>query len=206
MEFDANKLKNNDNYCDESVEINNKLNYLRKFRANILVRSYIDLLINNLYIEIDTERRGYAKEMVNKINLLGYCWESTESIIPFFKANDEIIRGILNHYKGGILEHSWIKFNLKNKEYVFDPCLNVIVLKEIYDKVFTPVELSHIDAKKVRDDMIATLTNSQISMNGMHIITYNYDINDSFYKTKMSVSGQAINKKILCLRTKFDSE
>ena len=185
--------------------INDKINSLRKLKSNILVKSYVSLLIHNLYISIDSYKNGFASEMISNMNLENYTYESTESIIPFFKSNDEIIRGIINIDNNLALNHSWIKFNLKNTDYILDPSLNLIVSKELYNKVFNPTLVSHIKRDIVKENILDTLTYHKLA-NDMFILKGTGDITSPFYKNDMYVKGEIINKKILTLTTKFNNQ
>ena len=193
------------NDYNEFELINDKINSLRKLKSNILVKSYVNLLIHNLYISIDSHKNGFATEMINNMNLENYPYESTESIIPFFKSSDEIIRGIINIDNNLALNHSWINFNLKNNEYILDPSLNLIVSKELYNKVFNPTIVAHIKRDIVKESILDTLTYHKLASD-MFILKGSSDIKSPFYKNDMYVKGETINKKILTLTTKFNNK
>ena len=86
--------------------------------------------------------------------LQGWCWETTESAIVFLDDDDYIERGNL---KFDICEdiffhytfckeywHSWICFSLENTIWVFGPCLQIIVEKDIYYQYLFPGVFLHI--------------------------------------------------------------
>ena len=158
-----------------------KLKILSEFDVDDEVKNYIINLLKPLFINIDEESIfGDVIELMKTRSLEGWCWPTTESSIIFFDENDYIIRGTLllddscsveNKYK-----HSWICFNYKNNKYVFDPCLNLIVDKKIYDVMFDVKEKATSYAKVVREKLflkILTGKTEEYSIN---------DINNPMYK------------------------
>ena len=171
------------NIYKEYPEVEDKLKYLRTVKANLLVRTYIKSLLGGLYIKIVNEKKGYANEMVKDNSLTDYSYEATSSMIPFFKDDSEIIRGLLIDDNSSRLAHSWIKFNLHGKTYIFDPALNITVSKEDYEGIFLP------DSLEIE-----------------FILTSSNDISSSFYNTNMQIKGEDINKKILTLTTRYNNK
>lgn len=208
MEFDKNtitRIKSIGDFSKGEKELKDKIRFLRSIKTSVLAKAYANHLIGNLYIEIDAEKKGYARSMINYGDLAGWCWQSTASMIPFFKDNDQIIRGTLIHYNGGSLDHSWISFTIRGKEYVFDPCINILVEKEKYDEVFRTNEIARVSALDVRNAMLEILTTGEKSTyDGSRIIRGSEDITDPFYKADMHVKGETINKRVLTLNTHFD--
>ena len=72
-----------DNYNDEYEERDKKFEIIRKNKANILIRTYVNYSIRNLYISAINER-GYANDLIRNRQLEGCCWQNTEFMIPFF--------------------------------------------------------------------------------------------------------------------------
>ena len=173
--------------------------------ANLLVKSYIHFLIDSLYIEVDDENKGIANEMIKDGKLNNSAWKATVSLAPFFKEHDEIIRGTITDSNGEILPHSWIKFNLLDEEYILDPVLNIITLKNIYDKAFKTEEITRISTLKIKEDILTILDNSEKNEDNWHIINASNNINDSFYKSNMFIKGEKIKKKILTLTTHYNN-
>ena len=184
-------------------EVEDKIKYLRTVKANILVRAYVNSLISNLYIRIENKKRGYASEMIKDEALTDYSYEATSSIIPFFKENSEIIRGLLVDDNCKRLEHSWIKFCLHGKNYIFDPSFNIIVPQETYEGIFLPESYGSVGAFKVKSDILDVLANGEQTDDDWKIVKSSNDINSSFYRTNMYVKGEDINKKILTLTTRY---
>ena len=193
------------NYSDY-LSVDDKLKYLKTVKANLIINSYIKLLINNLYINIINEKKGYANEMIGDNSLFDYSHEAVASIVPLLKDNAEIIRGYLVDDECYKIMHSWIRINISGTDYVFDPALNLIVLKKDYDGIFLSKEMGKVSANRVKNDMIDILNDGEKAMDGSRIIHGTNDINSSFYKSDMFVKGTVINKKILMLGTSFNKK
>ena len=174
-------------------------------KTSILTRTYVNHLISSLYIEAAKDKKGYAKEMINDLKLTGLCWQSTTSVIPFFKKDDIVVRGNITHYTNGLIHHSWINFYFNNKQYVFDPSLNILVEKELYDEVFLVEELANVKAVDVKNAILDTLEHGQKSaFDDRRLVTATSDINAPFYRCNMHIKGETIGKKILTLNTRFE--
>ena len=79
-----------------------------------------------------------------------------ESAILFLEDDAYIARGYLKFSRNKDYYHSWICFTYDNVDYVFDPCLNILCLKELYDKVFEVKVKGIVSAKKVKDYFISS--------------------------------------------------
>ena len=186
----------------EPQENSNYIDCLKNYQPSLLLKSYIHILIDSLYIEVDNENKGIANEMIKYGNVTSHPFETTLSIIPFFKPQDELVRGKLNISKNQLLEHAWIKFKFNERVYIFDPDVNLIVPETIYYKIFKPQELAKITAEQVKSDILNTLSNKPNEDN-WHEILQSDNINDSFYKVNMSIRGESIKRKILTLTTHY---
>ena len=121
---------------------------------------YLLDILNNLNIETYGKRNnqfysGNIFDLASKDILEGWCWETTESAIVFFKDDDYIERGYLdlnenttNYY------HSWICFKYNNIEYVFDPCLFIVCKKKNYIEVLNARVLGSVTAARVKEELI----------------------------------------------------
>ncbi len=123
------------------------------------VLDYLAYKLRNLVIEINSSYKGTIFDLMSLEKLLGYCWETTETAIMFLDENDYIERGTLHFILEEEYEHSWICFCCKNVWYVFDPCLNLLCKKTIYDKVFKTEVKVKISAKNVKDFFIDFIQN-----------------------------------------------
>lgn len=187
------------------IDVVDKMQYLKTVKANILARAYVHSLIGNLYIKL-ANHSGYANEVIKDELLANYANEATSSIIPFFKESDLIIRGLLVDDWSRYFNHSWIKFNLHNKEFIFDPALNIIVKRADYEGIFLPEKFGSVSSYQVKTDLLTALASGQENSDGFININKSNDINSSFYKTDMQIKGEAINRKILTLTTKFNDK
>lgn len=186
----------------EPQENSNYIECLKKYQPSIFLKSYIHILIDSLYIEVDNENKGIANEMIKYGNITSHPFETTISIIPFFKPQDELVRGRITISNKHVLEHAWIKFKFNERVYIFDPDINLLVPETIYYKIFKPQELAKLTADQVKNDILKTLSNKPNEDN-WHEITQSDDINASFYKVNMSVRGENIKRKILTLTTRY---
>jgi len=139
---------------------NEQLKRFNKVKKQIIdkeVYQYLKDILQNLYIEILNKYEGNTLYLMQRELLEGWCWQTTESTIIFFKDTDYICRGNLIFDKNTTYYHAWICFNYNNKEYVFDPCLNILCKKKLFDKVFQVDIKAKIPAKKVKEELIFLL-------------------------------------------------
>ena len=189
---------------DNIINLSNedKIIYLQNIKTNLLLRCYIRSLISNYYITIPNIKRGYATEMIRDNSLDGYSFETVNSMINFFNDDASVIRGDLN-FK---LDHSWIEFKVGNKEYVFDPEFNILVLKADYEKNLVAHKKAQILASDVKDNLLDILSKGERTSDGWSIISASNDIFNPFYKSDMLVEGTTINKRVLMLSTRFKNK
>ena len=132
-----------------------KFKIIRQLDVDNSVFTYVKTILRNLSIEIGGDYEGNVIELMNKGLLEGWCWQTTESSIVFFNDDDYIERGnlIFSIYKK--YWHSWICFTFNDIVWVFDPCLQIIIEKDIYYHIFEINEIAGIvNAKSVRKDLI----------------------------------------------------
>lgn len=122
---------------------------------------YLANRFENLTIEICGEYEGNILDLMNGSLLEGWCWETTATSIVFLNDYDYIERGNLKFEENKYYYHSWICFKYENEEYVFDPCLNLLCKKELYNRIFEVRVKSVVFAKEVRDDLIYKISNHQ---------------------------------------------
>lgn len=119
------------------------------------VFTYVKTRLKNLSIEIGGYYEGNVIELMNKGLLEGQCWQTTESSIVFFYDDDCIERGNLTFGVYKKYWHSWICFTFNDIVWVFDPCLQILVEKNIYYHIFEINEVAGVvNAKSVREDLI----------------------------------------------------
>ncbi|MDD3392101.1 MAG: hypothetical protein PHE54_00920 [Bacilli bacterium] len=98
--------------------------------------------------------------LMKKGVLEGWCWQITETAILFLDDESYIERGNLIFSKYNLYYHSWIIFNYQSQDYVFDPCLQILCKKEIYQECFEPELKGTVTAKQVRKYFIDYVFNS----------------------------------------------
>lgn len=146
-----------DLYEEELLEKEEKTDYLKKQVVSSDVLEYLKDCLQNLTIEFRREFREYVGNILYLMTegyLEGWCWETTASAICFFQDKDYINRGYLKFSEHKDYYHSWIVFTYDGEEYVFDPCLNILCKKEMYDKVFEVNVLGGATAKQVREYLL----------------------------------------------------
>ena len=205
-----------------------KFNKLRKQTIDIKIYEYLNNILKNLYIEITGDYEGTTLYLMKRNLLEGWCWQTTESTIIFFNDDDYICRGNLKLDKNTIYYHSWICFKYEHNEYIFDPCLNILCKKKIYDKVFQTSIKSTISAKIVKDDLIYKLLNPtppkkrEISPNTQEFMDRFFkkyidekkdeifitdsgkdDINEPMYRNSTGYTAKIENNKIKALKAHY---
>ena len=195
-------IKNIDNQ-NQYQEENDKIEYLEKQEAKLLVRTYAYYLLKNLFIEIELSAKGNAYSMLQNKNLNGFCWNATSSIIPFFKDEDEILRGVIHPSTTREIEHAWIRFSFLQREYVFDPALNIIVPKELYNDTFQTEINGSVCSKKVRDTYIEILSQYNFWKKEYQEMPIG-DIYSPFYLDTLSAKGLVTKQKVKRLSVYYD--
>ena len=128
---------------------------IRELDIDKSVFKYVKTKLKNLSIEIGGDYEGNIIELMNKGLLEGWCWQTTESSIVFFNDDDCIERGNLTFSAYKKYWHSWICFSLNNIVWVFDPCLQILVERNIYYHIFEINEIAGtVNAKSVKEDLI----------------------------------------------------
>ena len=147
--FGINEILKNDLTLEEKIKISN----FKKIDNKVI--EYLIEKFSNLYIEILGDYNGSLFDLMHSGRLLGWCWQTTESVIVFLNDDDYIERGnlYLDKYNPKYY-HSWICFKYADIEYVLDPCLNLICKKKYYDKIFRPEIMGKVISKDVKEELI----------------------------------------------------
>lgn len=139
---------------------------IHQFDIDSSVLEYIKRRLQNLSIEIGGDYEGNIIELMDKGLLEGWCWQTTESSIVFFDDDDYIERGNLTFSSYKKYWHSWICFTFNNTIWVFDPCLQIIVEKNIYYRIFEINEIAGIvTAKAVKESLIYKINHREKEKN-----------------------------------------
>ncbi|MBR4618339.1 MAG: hypothetical protein IKO49_03445 [Bacilli bacterium] len=136
-----------------------KFRILHSKRIDSKVIEYLMQKLNNLHIEVLGDYEGSLFQLMPVGKLMGWCWQTTESVIVFLNDNDYIERGNL-YFDERTPEyyHSWICFNYNGIEYVLDPCLSFLCKKDDYSKIFEVDVKGKVSAKAVKEELIRQIT------------------------------------------------
>lgn len=154
---------NINDFIENYNDMNNqeKLSIIRKSIVDKKVIDYLSSKFNNLQIEILGRYNGKLLDLMHQGKLEGWCWQTTETAILFMEDDDYIERGNININNGNYY-HSWIVFKYDDKEYVLDPCLNLLCKKELYEKILSSDAMAQIPAKIIKEYFINYITNPPI--------------------------------------------
>ena len=136
-----------------------RFDILRDNTASDEVFKYLENKFQDLTIEVCGDYTGLILDLMKQKALEGWCWQTTESAIAFLLDDDYIERGNLVLDKYTNYWHSWINFHVKNMEYTFDPCLNILCERKLYQEVFETDVKGIVNASIVRDELIYSVLN-----------------------------------------------
>lgn len=123
------------------------------------IYEYLKSFFDNLHIEIVGRYEGNLMDLMEKGVLEGWCWQTTETASLFLPDNTYIERGNLKFSNNKPYYHSWIIFTYKGKEYVFDPCLQILCEKKYYNRIFEITVKGRVTAKQVKEYFINYISN-----------------------------------------------
>jgi hypothetical protein len=132
---------------------------VRMHKAPTEVYEYLKGLFDNLQIEIVGKYEGNLIDLMNEGFLEGWCWQTTETASLFMEDTSYIERGNLKFDMYKLYYHSWINFKYKGKNYVFDPCLQILCEKSYYDRIFEIQVKGKVTAKEVKEYFINYISN-----------------------------------------------
>ncbi|MBR3254909.1 MAG: hypothetical protein IKF97_01585 [Clostridia bacterium] len=202
-----------------SIDVSNfsmqqRFNLIKKAKKNRRVLKYLKLQMKNLSIEIGGGYQGNLFDLMNRGLLEGWCWQTTESAIVFLDDDAYIERGNLKFeiYEDIFFHqtfckeywHSWICFYLENTIWVFDPCLQIIVEKDIYYHIFEITEIAgKVTAKSVREELIYRIINYKPKFNYVSdrqkketTINGNNDVSSPMYRNSTGYTATFNNGSI----------
>jgi len=99
-----------------------------------------------------------------------------------------------------------LNFNLGTKDYVFDPCLNLLCLKKLYDEVFETETLGKVCVANVREELIKYLRTSRDSLKSnrdLVTIIGSSDVDAPIYRGRIGACGKVKGHKILSLHAHY---
>lgn len=188
--------------------------------VNKRVLNYLKSRLKNLSIKIGAKTEENIIVLMNKGLLEGWCWQTTESLVVFLDDASYIERGNLKFSPKRNYWHSWISFKLNNKSWIFDPCLQILVPKEIYYQIFEVTKISgKIDSKAVKEDLIYRINHPKKEIEKYEntafmkilrqyvperqkreiIITGNDDVNSPMYRNNTGYIAEIDNGKFKTL-------
>lgn len=164
-----------------------KFRILHSKRIDPKVVEYLMKKLNNLYIEVLGDYEGSLFQLMSVGKLMGWCWQTTESVIVFLNDDDYIERGNL-YFDERTPEyyHSWICFNYNGIEYVLDPCLSFLCKKDDYSKIFETDVKGKVSSKVVKEELIRQITAPKEENNS--------DTHKSFERVMKSLLGASYDK------------
>lgn len=173
---------------------NEKFKDLSAHQVSKDVYDYILSKFNNLTINICDWYQGTLVELMNNGLLEGWCWQTTEVALLFLNDDDYIERGYLNFSKyEDLYYHSYIVFNYKNIEYVFDPCLRFLVEKKYYHNIFEVVVKAKINALNLKRFFLSAANTTNFTIieeENPNVAFYRSD----YCKYSASINNDAIKK------------
>ena len=163
-----------------------------------------------LTISIGSDDNVSSIQMINSGKLEGWCWQSTAFMSVFFSDSGVVSRGDLRlpTYRAGQSDyfHSWIELVYKGKEYVFDPSLNDLRLKDDYYKEFNARIKGQVSAEQIKQSLIQFANNNNEECRyfpGSISIPGTNNMEDPFFRTNSRVVAEIKNDRVLKLHARF---
>ena len=155
--------------------------------------------------------QGKIVDLMKNGKLEGWCWQTTETAILFLEDEDYIERGYLKFDNAHNYYHSWICFTYKTKEYVFDPCLNLLCDKDLYYKVFQIAVRGKVFSKQVKEYFINYIINSLEKEQDTDETEFNKEIvvhdeenpNAPMYRNCVGYRGKLGNGRVMKLKAHY---
>lgn len=165
-------------FREDYSELNEQQRFSRisMHKAPTEVYNYVKSHFDNLHIEIINKYEGNIMDLMNRGVLEGWCWQTTETASLFLDDESYIERGNLRFDKHRLYYHSWINFTYKEKEYVFDPCLQILCQKEYYSRIFEVEVIGRVTAREVKEYFIDYIANPPERKTDKKIISILRDI------------------------------
>lgn len=176
-----------------------RLDYLSEISVDTSVMKYIKNNLSNITISIADEDKIPAWKMCGG-RLDGWCWQSSTFLSIFFLDSDKVTRGELSLYEKDLYNHSWIEFNYENKDYIFDPSLNIICDKENYYQVFNVRNTYQVETSRIKMELVDLLSKKEKDL--LYIAGTN-NLSDTFYRINSEVSADIEEEKIKKINIRF---
>jgi len=161
------------------------------------IYNYLSSKFDNLKIEILGDSEGKLIDLMKSGFLEQFSFETTETAVLFLDDEDVIERGNIRLSNNQLYFHSWIVFDYNGREYVFDPSINVVCLKTIYDIILETEVIGSITARDVREYFIKYYQSRQGTSSGDEVVMY--DIDDpsaAMYRSGVGYTAKLENQRI----------
>lgn len=170
------------------------------------VYKYIRGLMEKIYIDPNRSKYCKASKLLRKMELNGWCFQTTDTCILLFPDDAYIVRGNLlwenDQFDLSIssnnvvrLFHSWIVFKYNGVEYVFDPSSKIINSKQTYDSIFECEELGRTTARDAKDFFINNFT--------LGALVGDNNINSPMYRNNTQYDAHIEDGEIVELKAKY---
>ena len=156
-----NKLIDDCKSVGTSSRLVERMTSLMEADKNVL--EYLTNILKKIEIKIGGCEKENAMDLINSDRLVGWCWQSSETIALLLKDTDYVERGVLHlpEENKRPYYHSWTCFEFNDKEYVLDPALKILCLRDKYFQRYN-IELSAvIPAKEVKDKFMYEITHKK---------------------------------------------
>ena len=175
-----------------------RVDYLNEHQVEREVLNYLIKIYQNLEIKKPPSRETNLLMLMKMHSLMGWCWETTETAVLLLD-DARIERGHLYTGRYVYYEHSWIVFNYKDKEYVFDPCLEFLCESNIYKEVFEADILATVTSEEVRNYFIDYIKYNPEEV----VIPEQHNIADPMFRNGVGYKAEIENGKIKKLKAHY---
>ena len=173
------------------------------------VLRYLEKKLELLKVNVPSQNHPEpVLDLMHSKLLEGWCWQTTETVSIFLDDDAYIERGYLILYPCDYYWHSWIYFNFEEETYVFDPCLQKIISKDSYYKIFKiseddEVGIAKVTAKEVKKDFLERLSITQNTSNISTYISGNDDKFSPMYRNSTKYTVTFNNSTITSITAEF---
>ena len=175
-----------------------RIDYVNKYQVEREVINYLIKVFQNLEIKKTPSTETNLLMLMKMKVLMGWCFETTETIVLLLD-DSKIERGRLYTSRFSYYEHSWIVFNYKDKEYIFDPCLEFLCESNIYREAFETDVQATVTSQQVRDYFMNYINYSKEEV----IIKEQQDIKDPMYRNGVGYKAEIEDGKIKKLKAHY---
>ncbi len=127
-------------------------------RADDEVLDYLKTFFDDLKIEVAGMCEGNVFGLMDDGLLEGWCYQ-TSIAVSLFLEDAFVKRGDLKFSDDELYSHSWVVFNYKGNDYIFDPCLQIICLEDKFNDVFDVDLQGCVSSNEIREYFIDYIEN-----------------------------------------------